>query len=87
MFTYGGIYALEIKRQTDRAWSKETKAHIFFGSITIIMFTAHLLIGAFRVYEIYWRIVQIILHWSFGMLEYIFGGNTISFVVRSMLCV
>jgi hypothetical protein len=75
LFMIGGILAVEFKRMKEPKWKDELLAHVVIGSIACIIFVFHLLLGAFRFENIPRRMIQITLHFAFGVLEYFLAGK------------
>jgi len=71
MFMYGGLYAMEIKRIEPLQWeSPDIVVHSVLGFAAMGMFTIHILLGFFRFKKLEVRLIQIMMHWLFGNLEY-----------------
>lgn len=75
VFMLGGIYVVRMYRESDTPWTLEIKLHVYLGYIVILSFAMHLVFGFFRAWKTKYRILQILLHWLFGMFEYMFGGK------------
>ena len=75
LFMFGGIFVVRLNRKSDVPWSNEHYLHAIFGYGVMAVFIIHLCVGSFRLHNVYYRMLQIMFHWMFGMLEYIFAGN------------
>ncbi|ODM90150.1 Ferric-chelate reductase 1 [Orchesella cincta] len=79
MFTFGGIYVMELKRIRPINWDDpQIATHVILGSIVIFLFFVQVFTGFFRVRELKKRIVNIFTHWFLGVLEYILAGLCIN---------
>ncbi|CAL8099093.1 unnamed protein product [Orchesella dallaii] len=75
MFTFGGIYVMELKRIKPINWDDpQISAHIILGSIVICLFFVQVFTGFFRVRDLKKRMVNIFTHWFLGVLEYVLAG-------------
>jgi len=74
----GGIYSIEVKhitRETFDNWPEESKAHVILGGVTIVLFALQMILSPIRMWIINQRIVNIILHFAFGVMTYLMGGK------------
>ncbi|CAL8132880.1 unnamed protein product [Orchesella dallaii] len=80
LFMVGSFYAMHLRREGSDykiLWTDATRIHIWFGYSLVTVFVIHLLLGAFRFWDVDIRYIQIWLHWGVGWAEYFLAGVTI----------
>ncbi len=76
MFTFGGIYVMELKRRDPVNWlDPNITTHVIIGYIIISVFFFQVCTGFFRVRDPKRRLFNIFTHWLLGVLEYLLAGN------------
>lgn len=76
IFTFGGIYVMELKRVDAINWEDHNiTAHVIIGFAVILLFGFQVLTGFIRVRNIKKRILNIFMHWFLGVLEYLMASK------------
>jgi len=84
LFIAGGIYVARLNRLTEKFSSQAVDLHIYLGWTSIILFVLQIISGPFRAIRPAFRALQITIHWFFGMIEYVFGGESSHFLQTIM---
>ncbi|CAL8140723.1 unnamed protein product [Orchesella dallaii] len=80
LFMVGSFYAMHLRRKDTGykiLWTDATTIHIYFGYSLVGVYVIHVLLGAFRAWDLYLREMQIWLHWGVGWAEYFLAAATI----------
>ncbi|CAL8140713.1 unnamed protein product [Orchesella dallaii] len=80
LFMLGSFYAMHLRRKDTGykiLWTDATTIHIYFGYSLVGVYVIHVLLGAFRAWDLYIREMQIWLHWGVGWAEYFLAAATI----------